>query len=73
MKLRVTFNRQSADDRRSGGVPDLAAHFVARFVVDGRQVVLLAAMLFGLLQDFVRTGTFGFPGTSGKAGIGAAE
>jgi hypothetical protein len=36
-------------------VTDLAAYFVARFVVYGRQVVLLTAMLFGLLQDFVWT------------------
>jgi cell shape-determining protein MreD len=36
-------------------------------------VRLLAAMLFGLMQDFIRTGTFGFPGTCSEAGVGAAE
>jgi hypothetical protein len=55
------------------GVANLAADHVAGLVVDGREVVLLAAMLFGLMQDFIRTGTFGFPGTCGKAGVSAAE
>jgi hypothetical protein len=46
---------------RSGGVTNLAADPVASFVVNRRQVVLVAAMLFSFAQDFVRTGTFRFP------------
>jgi hypothetical protein len=70
---RVARGMKLRDDRGSGGVLDFAAYFVAHLVVNGRQVVLLTAMLFGHLQDFVWTGPFGFPGTCGKAGIGAAE
>jgi hypothetical protein len=69
MKLRVGF----APLDGSSSVANLAAYFVARFVVNRRQAVLLAAMLFCLMQHFVRTGTFCFPGTSGKACVGAAE
>src|SRR6478735_6926150 len=52
---------------------NLAAYFIAGCVINGREVVLLTTMLFGLLQHFIRTGTFGFPRTCGEAGIGAAE
>jgi hypothetical protein len=57
----------------SGGVTNLAAYFVARFIVNRGHVVLLTAVLLGLTQHVVRTGAFRFPGTSGKTGIGAAE
>src|ERR1041385_1235698 len=45
----------------SSGVANLAAYFVARFVVNRRHIVLLATMLFGLAQHFVWTGALRFP------------
>src|SRR5579864_3755401 len=56
-----TFKWLCADRLGSGGVTNLAAYFVASFVVNRRQIVLLAAMLFCLAQHFIGTGTFRFP------------
>jgi hypothetical protein len=69
-ETQVAFNKRSLG---SGRVVNLTAYFVARLVVNGREIVLLTTMLFGLLQDFVRAGAPGFPWTTGKASVGAAE
>jgi hypothetical protein len=42
-------------DGELGGVTNLAPYFVASFVVNRRQVVLLAAMLFRLTKHVIRT------------------
>jgi hypothetical protein len=54
---------------RSRSACDFAPHFVASLFVNAGQIVLLAPVLLGITQNFVRTGTTRLPIATREANI----
>jgi hypothetical protein len=57
----------------SGSACNLAPHFVAGLFVNAGQIMLVASVLFGIAQHFVRTGAARLPLASGEANVCTAK